>query len=107
MERVTVAAVQAAPVFLDRDATIVKACSLVGQAAAEGAGLIVFPEAFVPGYPDWVWRTRPWDDGMWYSRLLDESVTVPSDATERLGEAARRAGVWVAIGINELDRASR
>jgi nitrilase len=57
---VTVAAVQAAPVLLDRDATIGKVVALTEQAAAQGARLVVFPEAFVPGYPDWVWRTRPW-----------------------------------------------
>lgn len=107
MEPVTVAAVQATPVFLDREATIDKACELIAEAAAGGAGLIVFPEAFVPGYPDWVWRTKPWDDRQWFGRLLDEAVTVPSDATARLGDAARRAETWVAIGVNELDSASR
>ncbi|HUP70072.1 MAG TPA: carbon-nitrogen hydrolase family protein [Acidimicrobiales bacterium] len=107
IEPVIVAAVQATPVFLDREATIAKACELIAKAAAEGAGLIVFPEAFVPGYPDWVWRTKPWDDRQWYGRLLDQAVTVPSDASARLGEAAALAGAWVAIGVNELDSASR
>lgn len=107
MESVTVAAVQATPAFLDREATIDKTCDLIAKAAAEGAGLIVFPEAFVPGYPDWVWRTKPWDDQEWYARLLTEAVTVPSAATDRLGDAARLAEAWVAIGISELDTASR
>lgn len=106
LEPVTVAAVQAAPVFLDRDATVDKACELIAAAARHGAGLVVFPEAFVPGYPDWVWRTRAWKDDDWYARLLAQSVRVGSDATDRLGEAARLAGAWVAIGINELDSAS-
>ena len=60
MEPVIAAAVQATPVFLDREATVEKACGLVAKAAAEGAGLVVFPEAFVPTYPEWVWRARPW-----------------------------------------------
>ena len=58
------AAVQATPVFLDRDATVEKVVELTAKAAAEGAGLVVFPEAFVPTYPDWVWRTPAWRDGV-------------------------------------------
>jgi nitrilase len=106
MTTVLAAAVQASPVFLDRDATVEKACGLVEKAAAEGAGLIAFPETFVPTYPDWVWRTTPWADGEWFARLLDQSVVVPSPATERLGEAARAAGAYVAIGVDERDSAS-
>jgi nitrilase len=100
---VTAAAVQAAPVFLDRDATIDKACHLIDEAARAGAQLIAFPEAFVPTYPDWVWRTRPWSDGAsrWYDRLYDQAVTIPSAATDQLCTAARQAGVWVSIGVNE------
>jgi nitrilase len=50
-----VAAAQATPAFLDREATIDKACELIAAAGSEGARLIVFPEAFIPSYPDWVW----------------------------------------------------
>jgi nitrilase len=104
--KVLAAAVQASPVFLDREATVEKACGLVEKAAAEGAGLIAFPEAYVPTYPDWVWRTTPWADGEWFARLLEESVVVPSPATDRLGEAARTAGAYVCIGVDERDAAS-
>lgn len=103
---IVVAAVQASPVFLDREATVEKACALVGDAAREGAGLVVFPEAFVPGYPDWVWRTPAWRDGALYRRLWDQSVSLGDDATRRLGEAAAAAGAWVAVGVNERDGAS-
>jgi nitrilase len=104
MSVVRVAAVQAAPVFLDRDATVAKTLRLVADAADEGARLVAFPEAFVPAYPDWVWRTRPWADGAaaWYARLLDQAVVVPGPVTEQLGKAARAAGVHLSIGINEL-----
>jgi nitrilase len=103
MDRVTVGAVQATPVFLDREATVDKAVGLIAKAAANGAGLVVFPEAFVPTYPDWVWRTKPWADGELYARLFDQSITVPSSATDRLAEAAAQAGAYVCIGVNERD----
>jgi nitrilase len=99
---VTAAAVQASPVFLDRDATVDKAVGLIAEAADNGAGLIVFPETFVPTYPDWVWRTQPWAGG-WYGRLLENSVELPSPASDALGEAARSAGAYVSIGVNERD----
>lgn len=99
-----VAAVQHAPVFLDRDATIEMACALIAEAAKEGARLVVFPECFVPTYPLWVWRIPAGDThGLraLYHELLANAVTIPSDATERLCAAARDAGVVVAIGVNE------
>jgi nitrilase len=99
-----VAAVQATPVFLDRDATVEKACRLIGEAAAQGAKLIVFPEAFVPGYPDWVWAVPPGEGALLdrlYAELLANSVVVPGEAVDRLGEAAREAGAWVVVGVNE------
>ncbi|MGQ0845770.1 MAG: carbon-nitrogen hydrolase family protein [Sporichthyaceae bacterium] len=102
-EPVVVAAVQATPVFLDRDATVEKACGLIAEAAAGGAQLIVFPEAFVAGYPDWVWRLPAWRDDAYVRRLYEESVTVPGPAAAALGAAARAAGAYVAMGVNELD----
>ena len=100
-----VAAVQAAPVFLDRDRTVDKAVRLVREAAAGGARLVAFPEAFVPAYPDWVWRSRPWADGppRWYERLLDQSVVVPSPATDTLAAAAEQTGCYLCVGVNERD----
>jgi predicted amidohydrolase len=81
MSPVTVAAVQAAE-FLDRDATIGKVVALAEKAASRGARLVAFPEAFVPGYPDWVWRTRPWDATATalYARLLEQAVVADSPA---------------------------
>ena len=92
MEPVKVAAVQAAPVLLDRDETIGKVVALAEKAAAEGARLMAFPEAFVPGYPDWVWRTRPWDAEATelYARLFDQAVTVGSAEQPMTQRAARR-----------------
>jgi nitrilase len=107
MEPVKVAAVQAAPVLLDRDETIGKVVALAEKAAAEGARLVAFPEAFVPGYPDWVWRTRPWDAEATslYARLFDQAVTVGSPATDVLAETARRLQIWLSVGVDERDEA--
>jgi nitrilase len=103
MEALTVAAVQASPEFLDRDATVQKVVRLTKEAAGLGARLIVFPETFVPTYPDWVWRTTPWDgpSEALAARLLDQSVEVPSIATDEMAKAARRAKAYLSVGVNE------
>src|SRR3954469_3076601 len=104
MSTFKIAAVQATPVFMDREATIAKACELIAEAAQGGARLVVFPEAFIPTYPDWVGRIPPGEHGMLadlYAELLEQSVAIPDSATEELGRAAREAGVYVAIGLNE------
>lgn len=101
-----VAAVQAAPVFLDLDATVEKACALIADAAAGGAKLVVFPEAFLPTYPFWIWFVPAGRTAVLrelYGELLDNSVAVPGEATARLGAAAREAGVCVAMGMNEIN----
>jgi nitrilase len=101
---VTVAAVQATPVFLDRDATVDRLVAHIAEAAAAGAQLVVFPEAVVPGYPDWVWRRPAWSDATWYRRLHDQAVDIPGPATKRLGDAARDFQTWVAVGVTERTR---
>jgi nitrilase len=99
-----VAAVQMSPILLDRDATIDLCCDLVHRAAQAGARLVVFPEGFVPGYPLWIWvmapgQTHPLRE--LYAELLDQAVAPNDAAMGRLGAAARTAGVYVAIGVNE------
>jgi len=96
--------VQASSVFLNRDATIDKACRLIEEAAKAGATLVAFPEAFVSGYPVWVWfipsgqthalRTL-------FVELLQSAVSIPDPAVSRLAEAAGDCKVTVAIGVNE------
>jgi nitrilase len=100
---IKVAAVQAAPVFLDRDATVEKACRLVAQAGEEGAKIIVFPETFIPGYPHWYsfYIALSPEVRSFNVELFKNSVEVPGPATQRLGEAARQAGAYVVMGINE------
>ncbi|MFC1857897.1 carbon-nitrogen hydrolase family protein [Thermodesulfobacteriota bacterium] len=101
---VRVAAVQAAPIFLNKDATIEKACRLIAEAADNGAKLIVFPETFIPAYPYW---SNPHPEGPpWartFTKLFKNSVEIPSSDTEILGQAARKAGAYVVMGLNERD----
>jgi nitrilase len=105
VDPITVAAVQATPVFLNRDATVDRCLALVKEAAAAGARLMVFPETFVPTYPDWVWRVAAWDGPAQelFGRLRDQAVEVPGKTTQALGAAAKRARSYVSVGVNELD----
>ncbi len=102
-ERFTVAAVQTAPVFLNREATIALACAHIAEAARNGARLVVFPESFVPSYPDWVWAVPAGSDmhNELYAAFLEQSVEIPGAALNPLCEAARSAGVYVVIGVSE------
>jgi nitrilase len=96
-----VAAVQATPVLLDRASTLQIVVAHVVEAAHEGADLVVFPESFVPGYPDWVWRRLPMSDGDWWQRFSDQAVDVDGPDLGPVCDAARDAGVWVALGVTE------
>jgi nitrilase len=101
-----IAAAQVSPVFIDRAATIAKACAIIREAAARGAKLVVFPEAFVPCYPFWVWHVAAGDTRTLralYAELLENSVRVPDDATDALCAAAHENGIAVAMGINEIN----
>ncbi len=101
------AIIQTAPVLLEREETIQKAVDLVGQAAAQGAGLIVLPEAFLPGYPAWIWRLRPgtdWDlSEALHARLLANAVDLERGDLAPLEAAARTHGVSVVCGMNERE----
>jgi nitrilase len=96
-----VAAVQAAPAYLDREATLDIVADEVQRAGAAGAQLVVFPESFVPGYPDWLWRRNPWSDAEWYARFQDQSVEIPGPDLDKACAAAAAAGVWIALGVSE------
>jgi nitrilase len=100
------AAVQAAPVYLDADATVDLACALIREAANEGARLIAFPEVFVAGYPYWNWTMTPVEGSAWYERLYLASIDVPGPHVDRLRAAARDANCYVVIGVNERGRHS-
>jgi len=105
---VRLAAVQAAPVFLDREATVDKACRLIVEAGANGADVVGFPEGFIPAHPVWFHfhpATSP--AAMTFSReLFANAVVVGGRATDALCDAARTADAHVVIGICEKDRSS-
>ena len=107
-QKTKVAVVQAAPVLFNRDATIAKACDLIGQAAEQGAQLILFPEAFIPAYPRGlafgtvVGSRSPVGRRIW-QRYWENTVEVPGPATRKLGEAAKKANVYLAMGVIERD----
>ena len=102
---VRAAAVQLAPVLHSRAATLEKVLAAIGDVAGRGATLVVFPETVIPYYPYFSFVQTPLQllGGTETLRLLDQSVTVPSPATDAIGEACRQAGVVVSIGVNERD----
>jgi nitrilase len=107
-DNVRVAAIQAAPVFLDRDASLEKAVRLIKHAASEGAHLAAFGEAWLPGYPVHGWAAR--DTELWWelaAAYLDQSVDIPGPAVDALCSAAREGTIDVVIGVSERDPITR
>jgi len=105
---VRAAVVQAAPVLFDREATVEKALRLISEVSENGSKLILFPEAFIPAYPrgmsfGTVVGDRKPEGRLAWERYWANSVDVPGPTTERLGEAAREAGAYLAIGVIERD----
>ena len=103
-----VAVVQAAPVLVDREATVRKVVALVQQAAADGAKLILFPEAFITGYPRGlgfgaVVGSRTAEGRKLFQEYWDAAVEVPGPVTRAIGTAARNAKAFVAVGVIERD----
>lgn len=103
-KQIKVAVAQEAPVYLNKRKSIEKACELITKAASKRAKLVLFPEAFISAYPDWVWVVpaykKPILDEM-YSELLENAVSIPDDATKKLCAAAKKNKIIVAIGVNE------
>jgi nitrilase len=96
----TLAAIQAAPVYFDREASTEKACQLISKAGKKGADLAAFSETWLPGYPFFHSSALAEQGRVTY---LANAVEIPSPTTDRLVEAAKKAGVDVVIGVAELD----
>ena len=99
-----VVAVQGTPAYFDRAGTLDIVAGHVADAGADGANLVVFPESFAPGYPDFVWRLTVPHDGDWYQRFQDQAVEIDGPHLDPARAAAEAAGVWVALGITERTR---
>src|ERR687894_3305093 len=106
LRTVRVAAIQATPVVLDADATVAKACRLLGEAAAEGAELAVLPETFVSLYPSNAWAREAvafsGHDALW-ERLWTSAVDVPGPHVDTLAAACAEHGIHCVIGVNERE----
>jgi nitrilase len=101
------AIVQAPPVFLDLDKTIEKACEYISEAARNGADLVMFPEAYLPGYPSWVWRLKPGGDmgkcKEYHHILFENSIDLSKDGLSKIQNAAEKNNVVVAMGFHEIN----
>jgi nitrilase len=101
-----VAVVQAAPVFLDLDATVDKGIALIEEAASNGTKLIGFPETWIPGYPWWIWLDCPADGLRYVQRYHENSLTLDSPQLQKLCDAARDNDILVVMGASERDKGS-
>jgi nitrilase len=103
---VRAAAAQIAPDLTSVGATLERVVATIGEAAAKGAELVVFPETFVPWYPYFSFVLPPVQSGAEHIRLYENAVVVPSAETDLVGSAARRHGIVVVLGVNERDHGS-
>jgi predicted amidohydrolase len=104
----TLAAIQAAPIYLDREASTEKACQLIKEAAQKGANIAAFSETWLPGYP--FFYSYPIQSPQWKQAVtayLSNGVEIPSPTTDRLCKAALKADIDVVIGLVELDARTR
>ena len=103
---IRVAAVQIAPDLDTGTGTLDRVLAATAEAAAKGAKLVVFPETFVPWYPYFSFVLPPVLTGAEHVRLYEHAVVVPGPVTQALGQAAKRLGVVIVIGVNERDHGS-
>jgi len=103
---VRVAAVQAAPVWMDREKSIEKAIALIDQAGAAGAQMVAFGEAWLPGFPFWIWLGTPAWGSDFFVELHQNSIEVNGPHAKALAQAARRNKVELVMGCTERDGGS-
>ena len=95
------AVVQAAPEFMQLDASIDKAIALIEEAARGGASLLAFPECWIPGYPWWAWLAPTAANIRYFQSYHENCLVLDSPRFERIAAACRRHGVYVSLGASE------
>ena len=95
------AGVHVAPVYMDRDRTLDKIASLTAEAARQGARLVAFGEAFIPGFPVWCLVQRPIDQHQQFQELYASALLVPGPEISRLAQIVRQNDVYLSVGITE------
>jgi nitrilase len=105
MKIVKAAGVQLSPVLYSREGTVDKVVRKIHELGRQGVQFATFPETVVPYYPYFSFVQSAYQiiAGRERLKLVDQAVTVPSPATDAIGEACKEAGVVVSIGINERD----
>ncbi|ECQ2317065.1 carbon-nitrogen hydrolase family protein [Cronobacter sakazakii] len=103
---VTVACVQAAPVFMDLEGTIDKTVTLISEAARKGAELIAFPETWIPGYPWFLWLNSPATNMPLVYQYHQNSLVLDSAQAKRIADAAQQNNIVVVLGFSERDHGS-
>lgn len=102
-----VAIVQTPPVYLDKKKTIDLVVTHIEEVAKANAKLVIFPEAYISGYPTWVWRLRPGGDmallGEIHERMVRSAVDLSSDDLQPVLGAAKKHEMTIVIGMNEID----
>jgi nitrilase len=103
MTIIKAAAVQISPVLYSREGTVDKVVHKLIELGRQGVQFATFGETLVPYYPYFSFVQRPFQMTGEHLRLIEQAVTVPSDATRAIGDAAKHAGIVVSVGINERD----
>jgi len=105
---VKIGIVQTGAVYMDLGKTMTKAETLIEEAVADGAELVVFGETWLSGYPAWLdhcpemafWNNEPTKEV--FARMYRNSICVPGDETRQLGEIALKHKIYICIGVNEI-----
>ncbi|AVD83829.1 MULTISPECIES: carbon-nitrogen hydrolase family protein [Pseudomonas] len=105
-ENYKVAAAHVAPIYHDTQKTVDKACSIIEEAARKGVQLIAFPETFIPGFPVWANVGAPIHTHRYFEALTQGAIRLDGPEIQQLRRAARKHGIIVSMGFNELASAS-